>query len=234
MLKKSKKAEEHVQGTFDSMIEAPADSARVNGEQKSSALATYSQQPGFTSDDVFIPRLRLAQGLTAEVQDGTARPGQWLVTGFPPEEEVLLVPLGFARQRELRDKDTREMLCFSLGGEEGTGEPGGVCAGCIANKWTEEGDKRRPPTCSFSYNYIVYSEQHETLVKLTFQRMALNAGKMLNTIVAHQGIGNVVVKLSQDQRKGPKGTYYVPRVAVVATPPEGLLNTANESMQRGF
>src|SRR5258708_31858000 len=37
------------------------------------------QQPDFAPDEVLVPRLRVAQGLTAEVQSGTAKPGQFVL-----------------------------------------------------------------------------------------------------------------------------------------------------------
>ena len=94
-------------GKMDEMVEGgSSEAAQDEIEGQGTALDIYQEESVFSADDVYIPRLRIAQGLTKEVQEGTARPGQFLVTGFAPEEEsVNLVPVGFTRMREYRDPD---------------------------------------------------------------------------------------------------------------------------------
>jgi hypothetical protein len=192
---------------MDDMIDGGgAEEALAESESQSTALDIYQGEAQFTSEDVFIPRLRLAQGLTSEVQDGTARPGQFLVSGFAPEEDVTLVPVGFARLREYRDpEDGSVILCYSKDAITGEGDPGGECGDCPNNKWVENPDKpgkNLPPVCKFSYGYLFYSEQHDTIVSFKFKGMALNAGKMLNTVVNHHGLRKVAITLSSEQRSG--------------------------------
>lgn len=201
---------------FDDMVEGEGD--RPEGESAGGALALYNMsQPEFESTDVMMPFLRLAQGLSREVQDGVARPGEWLLQGFEPAEELTIIPLAFARQRELRDEDTREVLCRSQDSITGIGEPGGECAACPLSKWQERArGSNLPPECSFFYGYMVYVYEHDTLAAMRFQRTSLKSGKMLNTIVAQRGLGKVAVAINSDNVSGKKGTYSIPTINAVA------------------
>jgi hypothetical protein len=214
-----------------------AEDALTEAEEQSSALTLYSDQIDFSPDDVYIPRLRLAQGLTKEVQEGTARPGQYLVTGFAPEEDVTLVPVGFTKMREYRNPDDgSEMLCFSRNALEGEGDPGGVCAECPLSKWTEDSEtgKRKKPACAFSYGYLFYSQEHDTITSFKFKGMALNAGKMLNTIVNHHGLGNIAVKLASESKSLKGNSFFVPGVSVATEFDEGLFETAKKAYAAGM
>ena len=213
-LDKADKKLESEEPSFSSMLEdeAPRDKDHL-GEDTGTVLANYSDVPDFGQEDVIIPRLKLAQGLTTEVQEGIARPGQWILTGFEPEDELTIVPLAFAKRRELRDPDTRDILCFSRDARTGEGTPGGECAVCPMNEWTESDDgKRVPPPCNFQYAYLVYAVDLDSMGALTFAKSGLSSGKMLNTIVAQRGMGRCAVKLSSSQRTGPNGKYHVPSV----------------------
>ena len=216
-------------GKMDEMVEGGA-KAQEEAEVIGTGLDMYSGTPEFSSDDVFLNRLRLAQGLTKEVQDGTARPGQYLVTGFAAQESVTVVPIGFAKMREHRNEDDgREMLCFSKDALIGEGDPGGACVECDLNQWTpnpEKEGKNLPPICKFSYGYLFYSEQHDAVVAYRFKGMALTAGKGLNTIVNHHGLRKVAVTLTSEQKSGAIGTYFNPVVTVIAEPDPALFEAA--------
>lgn len=187
-------------------------------ENANVGLAVYQDRPAMDPSDLFIPKLRLAQGLTAEVQSGEAKPGQWLVLGVEPMDEVNIIPVGMARRRELRDDDTRSVVCKSSDAQHGTGVPGGECALCPMAKWVEvtsgkNKGKTMPPSCSFIYSYMVYIVETETMAVLEFYRTSITAGKMLNTMIAQNGIGNFAVALTSTGRSGPKGTFYNPSIS---------------------
>lgn len=171
-------------------------------------LVNFTNAMQFDSSDIVIPRLRLAQGLTAEVQDGTAKPGQWLLTGYDPIDELTVVPLLFSRNRTLRD-DAGSSLCRSSDSITGIGVPGGLCAQCPMNQWTDGANGARiPPVCVFSYTYICYVAEYDTLGLVEFRRTSIQAGKTLNTICAQKGIGNFAVKLRNSKQQGKRGTFY--------------------------
>jgi hypothetical protein len=193
-------------------------------------LANFnSGEINMASEDLMIPRLRLTQGLTQEVQDGSAKPGQWILAGYPAYDEVVVVPLMFARNRALRDEEG-SIMCKSTDSLIGVGEPGGDCSACLFNKWTEGGKngKNLPPKCSFSYVYICYVKEYDTMALVEFRRTSITAGKMLNTLVAQRKLGNFAVKLCSTKQTGNKGTFYSIVVKPTATDSE-LLGIA-----RGF
>lgn len=211
---------------FDSMVGADQSGVQAdeNGQheeerQMGISLANFSSRIDFDASDIVIPRIRLAQGLTAEVQDGTAKPGQWLLTGYTPLDELTVVPLMFARNRALRD-DAGSVLCRSNDSLNGIGTPGGVCSQCPQNQWVD-GPKgeRIPPACVFSYTYICYVAEHKTMGLVEFRRTSIQAGKTLNTICAQKGIGNFAVRLKNAKQSGKRGSFYQIVVQPVAADP---------------
>lgn len=175
-------------------------------------VSAYSDKPMFAAEDITPPMLRLMQGLSPEVQEGNAKPGQWVLSGYDPKDTIVAVPIAYARRRQYRDPDTNNIACESFDGEMGVGNPGGVCADCPMNKWTGEGKKRQGPQCVFMYSYMVYIDEFDNGAILNFKRTSLAAGRSLNSLVSRQGFGNTVVKISSKLQSGAKGNYYIPQL----------------------
>jgi hypothetical protein len=196
---------------FNSMIEEGEDTAIV----PQSGLTNYSQTPQLDSQDLFIPRLRLAQGLTAEVTNGEAKAGQWLVLGSSPMETTTVIPVAMTKRRELRDVEARMVVCRSVDSVTGIGDPGGDCGICPMAQWVKNAKtgKNNAPECSFIYSYMVYVVEAKTLAVLEFTRTAITAGKMLNTMIVQGGIGTFAITLGASGRQGPKGNYYSPTIS---------------------
>jgi hypothetical protein len=218
---------------FDKMVGGEGElMAPEETEEKQTgiALANFTNHLDMESSDLMIPRLRLTQGLTAEVQDGTATPGQWVMSGYDAKPEVIVVPILFARNRALRDQEGA-ILCRSFDSITGVGEPGGICDGCIMNQWTEngKGEKNTPPKCAFSYVYIVYVKEFEAMALVEFRRTSIQAGKTLNTIAAQRGLGNFAVKLKSSKQTGKRGTFYQMVVQPTQAEPD-LLVSARQFM----
>lgn len=191
-------------------------------------VSAYTNRPQFDIEDVAPPLLRLMQGLSPEVTEGAAKPGQWVLAGFDAADELTIVPLAYARRREYRDPDSGLMSCTSMDGEFGNGQPGGRCADCEMNKWTGEGKNRRGPQCVFMYSYMVYVKEFDTGGILNFKRTSLAVGRSLNSLVSRSGMGNVVVTLGSKVQKGGKGTYHIPQlVPVNDSTADGVLEKAN-------
>jgi hypothetical protein len=116
-------------GGFDEYVEegtSPNDETSLAISSPSSGMTAYSNTPVIDTSDVFIPRLRLAQALTAEVTNGTAKAGQWVISGEDPMAKPVIVPLLMNRRRELRDPDeSRQVMCRSFDSVKGVGNPGG-------------------------------------------------------------------------------------------------------------
>lgn len=194
---------------FDKMVDGVEDVDPSEDEaQTGIQLANFQASLDLGSEDLMIPRLRLMQGLSTEVQDGSASPGQWVLSGYDPQDNVTYVPLLFARNRTLRDEEG-SILCKSRDAKTGEGEPGGNCDECIMNKWIEnEKGPNTPPKCAFSYVYIGYVPEFESIALVEFRRTSINAGKMLNTVSAQRGLGNFAVKLKTSKQTGKRGTFY--------------------------
>lgn len=208
--------------SFDDMIEQGVDvgdtSEMLDSASAPTALAAYSQTPNMGMEDLFIPRLRLAQGLTTEVQNGEAKPGDWLILGEDPMKVVEVIPVGMTRRRELRDNDERTVACRSNDSVTGVGQPGGECASCPMAKWIEiktgkNKGKNAPPPCSFIYSYMVYVVNTKSMAILEFTRTSIPTGKMLNTMIAQKGLGSFAVKLGSSSKNGPRGTFHSPTVS---------------------
>lgn len=204
-----------------------------------SPLDGYTTEPVFEQGEAYIPKLRLAQGLTAEVQSGEARPGQWLLIGHVPVDEMVVVPMAFARKRELRDDASRDILCFSPNGVTGQGDPGGSCEACPLGSWHPNPDydetdkkswKRLPPPCDQYYSYIVYSVTHDAMAILELRKSALKPGRILNTMVKQAGLGNFAVIVGTKKNQGVKGTFGTPEFkAVTSAESEEFLRLAQDA-----
>jgi hypothetical protein len=167
-------------------------------------------------------------------EDGEARPGQWLIKGYDPEAEVLVVPLAFYKTRELRSQEERQVLCGSADSIVGTGTPGGVCESCPLSKWTDNPDgSRQGPKCRFQYQYAVFSVTHGDIAFLTFAGKALKAAKSFNSVVSRLGLGNAAILLKSEQSKGKMGNVtYVPTVSPVPVD-AGVLAAAKQRFATG-
>ena len=196
-------------------------------------LGGYTTEPEFEQGDAYVPRLRLAQGLTSEVQDGLAKPGEWLLIGHEPVGEMVIVPVAFATKRELRDDESRDILCFSQDGKIGQGNPGGVCAECPLSQWQKGPDGSNiPPACDRYFSYIVFSATHNAMCILELRKSAIKPGRVLNTMVKNAGLGNFAVKLGSKKKQGPQGTYALPDFSPLpAEELEAILETAQQRFE---
>ena len=197
--------------TFAGMIDD--DNTTPEVEESAAPLAVYSTNTAnFSPEDIAPPMIKLMQGLSPEVQEGAARPGNWVLSGFDPTEVLTMVPLSYARRREFRNEDTNAIDCRSWDGETGEGNPGGFCMGCPMNQWTGEGKSRKGPSCVFMYSYMMYVVEFDSVGVMNFKRTGLATGKVLNTIVARTGFGKTVIRATSKMNSSGKGSYYIPQV----------------------
>lgn len=233
--------EEPKQGSlFDSLVENENNNTDLaiqttEPAEEQAALANFSGVVAFDSQDLIFPRIRLAQALTAEVNEGIAKAGQYVISGLPAVDSITCVPGMFARRRLYASSDTMEVLCRSSDAINGVGTPGGKCEECPLSHWSgsQEEHNRKPPVCTFMYSYIVFVAEWETVGILDFRKTSLNTGKTVNTMVARYGLGNFAfVMKSIAQMNQQKQRYYV--MSVVPTKAdEDLLSTAQQFFQMG-
>jgi hypothetical protein len=218
-----------VETSFDDMVEGsgalvPVDETAPAGPRG----IAYRTDTDFEPGDTALPRLRLAQGLTAEVQSAEAKPGQWVLSGFDAESEVVIIPLMRATHRARRDENNN-ILCSSPDAIQGYGDPGIKCAGCVHANWKEGATPRdRAPDCDLAYGFGAWSVTHESLVAVDFAKTGVPTGQLINTIIKSRGLGNVAIRLASDGKQGPRGIYYKPKATMAKGVSESDFEIAKE------
>ena len=205
------------QMAFDQMLGEDAEEAAQEAGDNM-GLSLFAKPIALTADDVTIPRLRLAQGLTKEVQDGNAKPGEFLLSGAAPRAEVVATVLAIAKFRRLTTTEEGTVLCRSEDGYVGIGDPGGDCEECPLSKWinsTDKGGKNTPPPCQFGYRYLLDVDGYGQCV-YEMKRTAIPAAKALNAMVVRFGYGKTRIALKAQKGQGARGTYYAPVIVPMA------------------
>lgn len=178
----------------------------------------YEERPRFDSSDVFIPKLRLANGLSTEVRKGQARSGQWVLFGHDPKDAVDVIILGAAKRRELRDgSQEANLLCRSNDSKVGKGNPGGLCARCQFSRATapeESADgKYHAPACTLIYSYQAFSLTHNALCLVEFKKTGTAAAKQINTSIGGRPPRSFVLRLDkEEQQNAARQSYWAPTV----------------------
>lgn len=202
--------------------------------------AVWSSTVDIPTDQLQIPYLTLVQANSRAVSDEIAKMGQWLVEGYPPENNVILVPLqfGLSRRYSIDKEGDIKTACYAP-----TGTPHGIalepegpgmeCADCPLAQWTPTGKvkangmaENSPPLCKESYDFMCWSATHEIPVRVGFRSTGLKAGRLVATLGKTKGLGNFAINLSSKKETG-RQIYAVP-VVMALTPEEAedYLSTA--------
>lgn len=170
--------------------------------------------------DAWLPRIALAQGLSAAVLSGEVKPGSFILPDGTSCAEVTVRVLGVRRVRTLwSDGEDRRVLCRSANGLVGEGEPGGNCEECPLSQWTTEKQRRVPPRCTLSFQYLVqYSADGGQTGLAVFTASTRSASAFIgqvNTYVVAYGLDRFTVRVKSSLVAKGKKQYYVPTVAGV-------------------
>lgn len=224
--------EEQDPTSFGAMVTTSGESTDLATlEEATPFQREYESDPEFDQSEVTMPRLRIAQGLTPEVQEGTARPGDVLLLGHEPVKTAVLIPVMFGRTRRRADPTDRMAppLCQSPNGRKGIGDPGIDCNTCPYARWrqaTEAGGKNTPPECSMTYSYVGYSPTFESVTEFSIRattKGALDAAKKINMFIQAARLGNFAIEVSSAQSKNGRGaSFHVPTVTKISVSPEEL------------
>jgi hypothetical protein len=163
-------------------------------------------------DELSLPRIRLVQAMSAEAVEGTAKPGEWVMPDGTRRSEISGVVLGVRRLRYYRRDG--ELLCSSIGGQVGVGEPGGDCTVCPLSKWTDDGTNRIPPACTLMYEYLLSGDYGVATVRIN-TRSAGATAHQLNTQLHLFGAGCVEVTIGSQLIQKPQRRYYIPRIVAI-------------------
>lgn len=181
---------------------------RTDGEKAMQTSRSYTSKTDFDRSEIQMPKLRLGQSMSPEVQEGDAQLGQWIVTGFEVEDEVTIVPVGFMRGRTLVEEDV--IVCSSNDQVTGVGDPGGDCGSCPKAQWGKPkrgSSKNVPPPCTPYFSYLVYSITHQEVMTLDLKRTGMDAAKYINTVAQKRGFKNFAITLTSVVAKGDKGKF---------------------------
>lgn len=213
--------------------EAPIPADMVDspeGEPQNQTQAVWSDTVDLDASKLQIPFITLAQGLSKAVLEDKAKMGDFLVTGYDPVKELIIVPLKFGVSRNYSERnDKNEMItaCYSpTGVEHGialTPEgPGLPCMECPLKDWqpTDRVDKsgrkiNDPPPCKESYDFLVWSETHGTLARMGFRSTGLKAGRLLATLGKTKGLAQFAVNLTSTRKTANGFTFAVPEVTII-------------------
>lgn len=186
---------------------------------------------GIEQDMLIIPRLKLVQKNSVEVDSGTA-PGT-IVNSVSKEvicknkSEMIIIPLSIQRTRIYFKPfaDGGGLLCRSFNGITGRGNPGGKCLGCVNNPdpWPVDPKtgKEIPPPCIEFINIFCIVRDYDFPIPMTasFGRTSLKSGKSLVNFLwadaskANKSPWNFAYNLSAELTENEYGKFYVFKTA---------------------
>jgi hypothetical protein len=208
----------------------------ATSNNKGIAVAQGKMIPGLEGveqDMLIIPRLKLVQKNSVEIDDKLAEPGEVvnsvtkdiLAKGTKP---VIIIPIKNNRTRILfrQFDDGGGLMCQSFDGLTGQGNPGGDCSKCPMNQWkVDDKKKNRAPDCTELLNIFCIVRGYDFPIPLTasFGRTSMGAGKQLINFFwadaqkAQKSPWNFAYQLKTEMTENEFGKFYVFKVS-----PEGM------------
>lgn len=166
-------------------------------------------------EDQMIPRIKIMQGLSPEVQDGIATYGD-LVNSLTKEvygKETIVVPIDWWVAR-IYWKDRKEgggIMCRAFDGIQGT--VNGACVSCPHKEWTTgENGKQIPSACVKIFNVLcsIVKEKPELIVA-SFLKTSFKAGKEWINVMNYKNVDlfNYQYKLYTESITNDLGTFNI-------------------------
>jgi hypothetical protein len=218
--------------------------------EASSVMGNFLASPNLGASDISWPQMKLGQGTTPEVQDGNARQGQWIITGFSEAyDSVYVIPLMMSKPRELRWPDdgsptANRIRCASTDSITGVGDNGQsegehACEGCPMSQWIPRENQKTnaPPPCQQIYRYLMALVDDPMavdpvidIVLYSAKGTAIRPAQRMNTFFVTKGGGRFMVKLSSAKQSGQRGIFFVPTVGIVTQVRPEILEAARSLM----
>ena len=209
-----------------SFVQAPLPMGNDDDGAMEIEPSTQASAPGGLNDfsyvpeasEISLPYIRLAQGLSPEVTEGTAKPGQWILPDGSLSDHVTGTVIGMRRTRVYRTND--EIACRSDDAVVGRGTPGGDCANCPLQQWTKNGDKSVPPACTMNFQYLLGYQDADGneagigVVNMSSKSASKVASQINLNMRLHGPNGFKITLGSQKIAKGAR-TYQVPTLTNV-------------------
>jgi hypothetical protein len=185
--------------------------------------AVFTKNQELDLSKLSIPSLRLAQGMTAEVNERKANIGQFVLTNFPAYDSVVLVPLGATEIRTYKPDPKKPAQCHAPTGDYGFGNPGGECAVCPLSHWGEYNEatgKSTPPPCKEGVLVRAYSVTHRSMVDFQFLAGERNKGSFIQQQAMSFGWSGFAIKLTSVAKSNNRGSWFIPQIEMLNEVPE--------------
>jgi len=177
---------------------------------------------GVTQDMLVIPRLKLIQKISKEVDLGV-KPGS-LVNSVTKDvvstdkKPAVVIPIlnNITRLYFKPMKEGGGLLCRSFNGKAGAGDPGGNCLACPNHNWDDD----NPPICTELLNIFCMVRGYELPIPLTlsFGRTSAKAGRQfvnlfyMQSLQSQRSPWNFAFAIKTEIMSNDKGTFYVLKV----------------------
>jgi hypothetical protein len=206
--------------------------------------------------DLILPRIKLMQDMSPEVQEGKAKAGELVnsLTGQNYGTRLEFVPLTNSKTRMFWQdrKEGNAVLCSSDDGKHPKDPTAAAkiakkmklkefpvtmpdCKSCPFGNWAEDdaGGDREAPRCTSYYNFPMLIKGDSSPSALTMSRTKLKVGRKLLSLVVLSG-DNVSIyakryELSTVKEKSDLGTYYN-----YAIKPIGYVTEAEYKVTKGL
>lgn len=169
-----------------------------------------------TEKDILIPRVKLLQAGSPEVNDLGLEPGHFCnsITKEDYGTEIVFVPIALYKTRIYFDEDN-QIVCSSEDFENPRSEIedcGPTCAECPRKDWNEKAktQKEKQPDCDMFYNFPSLLAGRNEPMALSFSATKLRTAKELitRTKLADVPLFALVWRLRSKEVKDGKFTYW--------------------------
>ena len=221
MTEENKVNEENKEVVEEKEIAKTGDTAKPNADLTVRSAQDIPGAEEITSEDIAIPRIRLLQALSEEVQQHTdgATPGKLIhsITG-QVFDEIEFIPIKLFKTRIMFDTGNRSGAPLCTSRDNMVGSDSTMCKDCENAQWSSNG----PPICNQVYNYLIMfpSQVNKELLPciISFLRTSIKKSAMkLNAQVLSSGkpFWNMVWKLVPSEKTYTKGVAYILNVQQV-------------------
>ena len=174
-----------------------------------------------------LPKLTLLQPQSPALQDDdTFKAGNWHLEFFGQLEAPVIVPVHVStpRRYDVGEGDDYEILCESLDGVTGYGEPGGDCATCPLSMWTDNGrgKKNDPPPCGERVVITAWLPEIQMPAVLTLKGSAMSVASKLQSLIGLRGPNKLGFTLRSQRRQSQQYSWYIPTFVVTTVEPDAL------------
>ncbi len=159
-------------------------------------------------EDRIIPRLKIMQPLSPEVDEGIAKPGEFVnsIAKKSYGKTLTLTPIIWWKTRVYWQKreEGGEILCQAKDALNGSAY--GLCADCEYSKWHD----KEAPQCTAILNILGLVNNAE-LVATSFMKTSYGTGKQLINLFTYKGVDifNFQYEISAVQEQNDFGKFWV-------------------------